>query len=112
MYCEFAYKLFNVAMPRIRDFRGVSSDSFDGRGNYTLGIKEQLIIFTEQNTNNVSSKIFRALTGFNACLSDKKRYSLLFKNCFIENEEFWVFFFCMVLKWILKQIFVFSVMIY
>ncbi len=40
---EFAYKLFNVAMPRIRDFRGVSSNSFDGKGNYSMGIKEQLI---------------------------------------------------------------------
>ena len=40
---EFAYKLFNVAMPRIRDFRGVSDTSFDGRGNYSMGIKEQLI---------------------------------------------------------------------
>ena len=40
---EFAYKLFNVALPRVRDFRGVSANSFDGRGNYSLGIKEQLI---------------------------------------------------------------------
>ena len=40
---EFAYKLFNVALPRVRDFRGVSENSFDGRGNYSMGIKEQLI---------------------------------------------------------------------
>ncbi len=40
---DFAYKLFNVALPRVRDFRGVSNDSFDGRGNYSMGIKEQLI---------------------------------------------------------------------
>ena len=40
---DFAYKLFNVALPRVRDFRGVSSNSFDGRGNYSLGIKDQLI---------------------------------------------------------------------
>ncbi len=40
---EFAYKLFNVALPRVRDFRGVSTTSFDGRGNYSMGIKEQLI---------------------------------------------------------------------
>ena len=40
---EFAYKLFNVALPRVRDFRGVSSNSFDGIGNYSMGIKEQLI---------------------------------------------------------------------
>ena len=40
---EFAYKLFNTALPRVRDFRGVSTTSFDGKGNYSLGIKEQLI---------------------------------------------------------------------
>lgn len=40
---EFLDKLFNVDLPRVRDFRGVSPDAFDGRGNYTLGIKEQLI---------------------------------------------------------------------
>ena len=40
---DFAYKLFNVALPRVRDFRGVSVNSFDGRGNYSLGVKEQLI---------------------------------------------------------------------
>ncbi len=40
---DFAQKLFNVALPRVRDFRGVSSHSFDGRGNYSMGIKEQLI---------------------------------------------------------------------
>ena len=40
---DFAYKLFNVALPRVRDFRGVSKNSFDGRGNYSIGIKEQLI---------------------------------------------------------------------
>ena len=39
---DFAYKLFNVALPRVRDFRGVSNNSFDGRGNYSMGIKEQL----------------------------------------------------------------------
>ena len=40
---DFAYKLVNVALPRVRDFRGVSNNSFDGRGNYCMGIKEQLI---------------------------------------------------------------------
>lgn len=40
---EFGDKLFNVALPRVRDFKGVSSTAFDGRGNYSLGIKEQLI---------------------------------------------------------------------
>jgi len=40
---DFAQKLFNVALPRVRDFRGVSGNSFDGRGNYSMGVKEQLI---------------------------------------------------------------------
>ncbi|MFR7874302.1 MAG: 50S ribosomal protein L5 [Christensenellales bacterium] len=40
---DFAFKLFNVALPRVRDFRGVETNSFDGRGNYSMGIKEQLI---------------------------------------------------------------------
>ena len=40
---SFASKLINIAFPRVRDFRGVSANSFDGRGNYTLGIKEQLM---------------------------------------------------------------------
>ena len=49
---DFAYKLFNTALPRVRDFRGVSNNSFDGRGNYTMGIKEQLI-FSEIDYDNV-----------------------------------------------------------
>ena len=40
---EFLDRLFNVALPRVRDFRGISANSFDGRGNYALGVKEQLI---------------------------------------------------------------------
>lgn len=40
---DFVEKLFNVALPRVRDFRGINPNSFDGRGNYTMGIKEQLI---------------------------------------------------------------------
>ena len=40
---EFVDRLFNVALPRVRDFRGINPNSFDGRGNYTMGVKEQLI---------------------------------------------------------------------
>jgi large subunit ribosomal protein L5 len=40
---DFLDRLFNIALPRVRDFRGVSPDSFDGRGNYTLGLREQLV---------------------------------------------------------------------
>ena len=49
---EFLDKLISICLPRVRDFRGVSSKSFDGRGNYTLGIKEQ-IIFPEINFDEV-----------------------------------------------------------
>ena len=49
---EFADKLLNVALPRVRDFRGVSARSFDGRGNYSLGIREQLI-FPEINYDQI-----------------------------------------------------------
>jgi len=43
MMWEFLDRLFNVALPRVRDFRGISANSFDGRGNYALGLKEQLV---------------------------------------------------------------------
>lgn len=50
---DFLDKLINVALPRVRDFHGVSNNSFDGRGNYTLGIREQLI-FPEINYDDVN----------------------------------------------------------
>lgn len=43
MMYSFLFKLINIALPRVRDFRGISKNSFDGRGNYTLGVKEQLV---------------------------------------------------------------------
>lgn len=49
---NFADKFFNIALPRVRDFKGVSRNAFDGRGNYSMGIKEQLI-FPEINYDNV-----------------------------------------------------------
>ena len=56
---EFADKLFNISLPRVRDFKGVSKDSFDGRGNYSMGVKEQLI-FPEINYDEVDMEIGRA----------------------------------------------------
>ena len=50
---DFMDKLFNISLPRVRDFRGVSKTAFDGRGNYTLGVKEQLI-FPEINYDKVA----------------------------------------------------------
>ena len=49
---EFVDKFFNIALPRVRDFKGVSKNSFDGRGNYSMGVKEQLI-FPEINYDKV-----------------------------------------------------------
>jgi len=49
---EFLDKLVNIALPRVRDFRGVSKTAFDGRGNYAMGIKEQLI-FPEINYDKI-----------------------------------------------------------
>lgn len=49
---EFADKFFNISLPRVRDFKGVSRNSFDGRGNYSMGVKEQLI-FPEINFDKV-----------------------------------------------------------
>jgi large subunit ribosomal protein L5 len=60
---EFFDRLVNVALPRVRDFRGVSSKSFDGRGNYTLGLKDQLI-FPEIDYNKVEKS-----KGMNICIT-------------------------------------------
>ena len=51
---EFLDRLFNVALPRVRDFRGINPNSFDGRGNYAMGLKEQLI-FPERPTKKQKS---------------------------------------------------------
>ena len=60
---EFLDRLVNVALPRVRDFRGVSSKSFDGRGNYTLGVKDQLI-FPEIDYAKVEKT-----KGMNICIT-------------------------------------------
>jgi large subunit ribosomal protein L5 len=60
---EFLDRLVNVTLPRVRDFRGVSTKSFDGRGNYTLGIKDQLI-FPEIDYNKVDK-----IRGMNVCIT-------------------------------------------
>ena len=52
---EFMDRLLNVALPRVRDFRGISAKAFDGRGNYTLGIKEQLIFLKWSTIRSISS---------------------------------------------------------
>ena len=63
---EFLDRLVTIAMPRIRDFRGVSDKSFDGRGNYTLGIKEQ-IIFPEINIDKAPRVVGMDITFVTTC---------------------------------------------
>lgn len=82
---EFLDRLISVSIPRIRDFRGINEKGFDGRGNYTLGIPEQ-IIFPEINIDKVSkingldiTFVTTARTD-NECLSLLKEFGLPFKN--------------------------------
>ena len=62
---EFLDRLLNIALPRIRDFRGLNRNSFDGRGNYSLGLTD-LLIFPELNSGNIGSKMLRHLARANA----------------------------------------------
>ena len=64
---EFFDRLINVAIPRIRDFRGLPSKSFDGRGNYSFGLKEQ-IVFPEIDYDNID-----ALRGLDVCITTSAR---------------------------------------
>ena len=64
---EFLDRLFNVALPRVRDFRGISADAFDGRGNYSLGLKEQ-IIFPEIDYDKIEK-----LRGMNIAICTTAR---------------------------------------
>ncbi len=73
---EFLDRFLTIALPRVRDFRGVSDKSFDGRGNYTLGIKEQ-IIFPEINTDKVTRVLGMDITFVTTAKSDKEAYELL-----------------------------------
>ena len=73
---EFLERLVSVALPRVRDFRGISDKSFDGRGNYTLGIKEQ-IIFPEINVDKISKVKGLDVTFVTSAKTDKEAYELL-----------------------------------
>ena len=73
---EFLDRLFSVAMPRIRDFRGVSPRAFDGRGNYTLGIREQ-IIFPEINYDEIDNPRGLDVTITTNHCTDEECYALL-----------------------------------
>lgn len=74
----FLDRLINVALPRLRDFRGISPDSFDGRGNYTLGLQEQLI-FPEINYDDVDSVRGMEITIVTTAENDDQGRALLLK---------------------------------
>jgi large subunit ribosomal protein L5 len=73
---EFLDRLINVALPRVRDFRGVSTKSFDGRGNYTLGLRDQLI-FPEIDYAKVEKQKGMNVTIVTTAKSDDQARSLL-----------------------------------
>ncbi len=73
---DFLDKLFNVALPRVRDFRGISPHSFDGRGNFTIGIKEQLI-FPEIEYSNVERILGMDITIVTTAETDEEARELL-----------------------------------
>ncbi len=73
---EFIDRLMNVALPRVRDFKGISEKGFDGRGNYTLGVKEQ-IIFPEISIDKVSRISGMNITFVTNAQTDEESYELL-----------------------------------
>ncbi len=73
---EFLDRFINVALPRVRDFRGLSDKSFDGRGNYTMGMKEQ-IIFPEINVDKVTKVLGMDITFVTSAPTDSEAYELL-----------------------------------
>ncbi len=73
---DFYSKLVNIALPRVRDFRGVSPKGFDGRGNYTLGIKEQ-IIFPEIDYDKINRVKGLNVTIVTSAKTDKEGFTLL-----------------------------------
>ena len=73
---DFLDKLFNIALPRVRDFRGISPHSFDGRGNFTIGIKEQLI-FPEIEYSSVERVLGMDITIVTTAGTDEEARELL-----------------------------------
>ncbi len=73
---EFLDRLINIALPRVRDFRGLSDKSFDGHGNYSIGIKEQ-VIFPEINFDKVTRVLGMDITFVTSALTDNEAFELL-----------------------------------
>lgn len=84
---EFLDKLINIAIPRIRDFRGVPDKAFDGNGNYTLGLKEH-VIFPEINIDNVTKHFGMDITFVTSAKTDDEAKELLrsFGMPFVKRE--------------------------
>ncbi|MCI5453605.1 MAG: 50S ribosomal protein L5 [Mollicutes bacterium] len=78
---EFLDKLVSIALPRVRDFRGISKNAFDGHGNYTLGVKEQLI-FPEIDYDKVAKIRGMDIVFVTTAKSDKEAFALLDKMGF------------------------------
>ena len=78
MMWEFLDRLINVALPRVKDFRGVNPNAFDGRGNYSLGIKEQ-IIFPEIDFDKIERVSGMNIAIVTTCNTDQEAKSLLAK---------------------------------
>jgi large subunit ribosomal protein L5 len=74
----FLDRLINIALPRVRDFRGISGNAFDGRGNYTLGLKEQLI-FPEIDYDKIDKIRGMEITIVTSAENDSQAYALLQK---------------------------------
>lgn len=89
---EFLDRLIAVALPRVRDFKGISDKAFDGRGNYTLGVTEQ-IIFPEIDIDKVNKITGMDITFVTSAKNNEEAYELLkelglpFKNMKRENQE-------------------------
>ncbi|MCH7772809.1 MAG: 50S ribosomal protein L5 [Bacteroidetes bacterium] len=84
---EFLDRVINIALPRVRDFRGLSDKSFDGRGNYTIGVKEQ-IIFPEVDIEKINRIMGMDITFVTTAKTDNEAYELLkaFGVPFIKKE--------------------------
>jgi len=85
---EFLDRLLTIALPRVRDFRGVNEKGFDGRGNYTLGIKEQ-IIFPEISIDKIKAITGMDITIVTTAKTDEESYELLkaFGMPFVNNKK-------------------------
>ena len=87
---EFLDRLITVAMPRIRDFRGVSPKSFDGRGNYTIGVKEQLIFpeITFDKVDTIRGMDITIVTSASSSISSSKNIKILWDITYLLLPRF------------------------